>query len=124
MFFTIGERHGFTITKKTEHDKPYFVIGKDLEKNTLTVSTVPPKEEQGEQVVLDSVNFFIGSKAIGYWALSHMYAEQASGDNSYSVFLQGDLPICKMETQHKNGRRIATSFSRTSLKNDKGYLVI
>ena len=54
----------------------------------------------------DSVNFFIGSKAIGYWAPSHMYAEQASGDNSYSVFLQGDLPICKMETQHKNGRRI------------------
>jgi tRNA-specific 2-thiouridylase len=57
MFFTIGERHGFTITKKTEHDKPYFVIGKDLEKNTLTVSTVPPKEEQGEQVVLDTVNW-------------------------------------------------------------------
>ncbi|MCX6318678.1 MAG: DHHW family protein [Bacteroidetes bacterium] len=54
----------------------------------------------------DSVNFFIGSKSIGYWAPSRMYAEQASGDNSYSVFLQGDLPICKMETQHKNGRRI------------------
>lgn len=55
----------------------------------------------------DSVNFYIGSSSIGYWAPSHMYAEQASGDNSYSVFLQGDLPICKMETQHKNGRRIA-----------------
>jgi hypothetical protein len=55
----------------------------------------------------DSVDFFIGSNAIGYWSPSHMYAEQASGDNSYSVFLQGDLPICKMETQHKNGRKIA-----------------
>lgn len=54
----------------------------------------------------DSVNFYIGSNSIGYWSPSHMYAEQASGDNSYSVFLQGDLPICKMETQHKNGRRI------------------
>jgi hypothetical protein len=54
----------------------------------------------------DSMNFFIGSNAPGYWAPSHMYAEQASGDNSYSVFLQGDLPICKMETQHKNGRKI------------------
>jgi hypothetical protein len=55
----------------------------------------------------DSVNFYIGSSSIGYWAKSHMYAEQVSGDNSYSVFLQGDLPICKMETQHKNGRKIA-----------------
>lgn len=55
----------------------------------------------------DSVNFFIGSSSIGYWAKSKMYAEQVSGANSYSVFLQGDLPICKMETQHKNGRKIA-----------------
>lgn len=55
----------------------------------------------------DSLNFYIGSNSINYWAPSHMYAEQASGDNSYSVFLQGDLPVCKMETQHKNGRKIA-----------------
>jgi hypothetical protein len=55
----------------------------------------------------DSVNFYIGSNSIGYWAPSRMYAETASGDNSYSVFLQGDLPVCKMETQHKNGRKIA-----------------
>lgn len=56
----------------------------------------------------DSVNFYIGSStSLNYWGKSHMYAEQVSGANSYSVFLQGDLPICKMETQHKNGRRIA-----------------
>ena len=56
----------------------------------------------------DSVNFYIGSSnSIGYWAQSKMYAEQVSGANSYSVFLQGVLPICKMETQLKNGRRIA-----------------
>lgn len=56
----------------------------------------------------DSVNFYIGtSKSLNYWGKSKMYAEQVSGANSYSVFLQGDLPICKMETQHKNGRKIA-----------------
>lgn len=55
----------------------------------------------------DSVNFYIGSStSIRYWAKSKMYAEGASGPNSYSVFLQGDLPIVKMETQHKNGRKI------------------
>ena len=56
----------------------------------------------------DSVKFYIGSSAAtGYWAKSKMYAEGASGSNSYSVFLQGDLPIVKMETQHTNGRKIA-----------------
>ena len=55
----------------------------------------------------DSMNFYIGSNSIGYWVKSKMYGEGASGPNSYSVFLQGDLPIVKMETQHKNGRKIA-----------------
>jgi hypothetical protein len=56
----------------------------------------------------DSVNFYVGSSNnINYWAKSKMYGEGASGANSYSVFLQGDLPIVKMETQHKNGRKIA-----------------
>lgn len=55
----------------------------------------------------DSVNFYIGSAAIGYWNKSKMYSEGANGTSSYLVFLQGDLPIVKMETQHKNGRKIA-----------------
>jgi hypothetical protein len=56
----------------------------------------------------DSVNFYVGSSnSLSYWAKSKMYGEGASGANSYSVFLQGDLPIVKMETQHKNGRKIA-----------------
>ncbi|MBI5858169.1 MAG: hypothetical protein HZB42_11055 [Sphingobacteriales bacterium] len=55
----------------------------------------------------DSVSFYIGSSTIGYWNKSKMYGEGASGANSYSVFLQGDLPVVKIETQHKNGRKIA-----------------
>ncbi len=56
----------------------------------------------------DSVAFFIGSAKIGQWSKSKsMYAEGASGSNSYGVFLQGDQPIVKMETLKKNGRKIA-----------------
>jgi len=55
----------------------------------------------------DSLNFYIGSNTIGNWTKSKMYGEGATGPNSYSVFLQGDLPVVKMETQHKNGRKIA-----------------
>lgn len=38
MFYTIGQRHGFTITKKSSDDPRYFVISKDLENNTITVA--------------------------------------------------------------------------------------
>lgn len=37
LFFTIGERHGFTVTVKTPNDEPYFVVSKDMKKNTVTV---------------------------------------------------------------------------------------
>jgi hypothetical protein len=75
----------------------------------LTKSTVLRNNPDSVRYYLfpDSVNFYIGANSIGYWVKSHMYAETVRGDNSYSVFIQGDLPICKIETQHKNGRRIA-----------------
>ena len=39
IFLTIGQRHGFTVTKKTGDDPRYFVVSKDLEKNTVTVGS-------------------------------------------------------------------------------------
>jgi tRNA-specific 2-thiouridylase len=38
VFYTVGERHGFTIYAQTPHNKPYYIISKDIERNTLTVS--------------------------------------------------------------------------------------
>lgn len=37
-FYTLGERHGFTIYKKTVDDTPYYVVAKDLNANTITVA--------------------------------------------------------------------------------------
>ena len=43
FFHTLGERHGFTIVKKSPKDKPYYIIGKDVKKNILIVSqSFPP----------------------------------------------------------------------------------
>ena len=38
VFHTLGERHGFTITKKGPNDGRYYVVGKDIKKNILIVS--------------------------------------------------------------------------------------
>ena len=35
VFFTLGERHGFVISKKSPNDRPYYVISKDIKKNTI-----------------------------------------------------------------------------------------
>lgn len=37
VFYTIGERHGFTIHHARSHDRPLYVISKDLRHNTITV---------------------------------------------------------------------------------------
>ncbi len=57
-FFTIGERHGFTIDKKGADDKPYYVITKEIDKNILVVSN---KQNDGkiikDTVVVKDVNW-------------------------------------------------------------------
>jgi tRNA-specific 2-thiouridylase len=42
LFFTMGERHGFIITKKGTDDVPLYVIDKNVEKNTITVAKKVP----------------------------------------------------------------------------------
>lgn len=37
-FYTLGERHGFTVTKKSADDTPFYVVKKDLVANTITVA--------------------------------------------------------------------------------------
>ncbi len=51
-FYTIGERHGFTVTKKSIDEKPYFIVAKDLSQNVLVVSQTPPQEIEGATISL------------------------------------------------------------------------
>jgi tRNA-specific 2-thiouridylase len=64
-FFTLGERHGFTVTKKTPNDKPYYIVAKDIKKNTLTVSfeRQPAKSFSQEQFsrTIEDVNWISGT---------------------------------------------------------------
>lgn len=62
FYFTLGERHGFKIIKKTPNDKPYYVIAKDFDKNTLTVSQDKEliKNDNSKFVILKDVNLISG----------------------------------------------------------------
>ncbi|MDB4983942.1 MAG: tRNA (5-methylaminomethyl-2-thiouridylate)-methyltransferase, tRNA-specific 2-thiouridylase [Patescibacteria group bacterium] len=52
LFYTLGERHGFVISKKTTRDMPYYVVEKNIDKNTITVSQDPASFENSTDVIL------------------------------------------------------------------------
>ncbi len=59
LFFTIGERHGFIITKKSNQESPLYVVAKDVEKNTITVAPqiIPHKlKKQWSPLFLKDLN--------------------------------------------------------------------
>jgi tRNA-specific 2-thiouridylase len=59
FYLTVGQRHGFEITEKTPSDSPYYIINKNIEKNTITVSKDPKKviEKNSKIIKLEKVNW-------------------------------------------------------------------
>ncbi len=65
VFLTIGQRHGFAITKKSPDEPRFFVISKDVAKNTITVAN---KEEEGalvystKEIFIPKLHFISGKE--------------------------------------------------------------
>lgn len=58
VFHTLGERHGFTITKKISTDGPYYIVAKDVKKNILFVSQNPARVVLAENKInLENTNW-------------------------------------------------------------------
>ena len=60
ILYTKGERHGFIITAKTSHDGKLFVVGRDVDQNTITVSPHKPELTENmktHEVRLDTVSY-------------------------------------------------------------------
>jgi tRNA-uridine 2-sulfurtransferase len=56
--YTLGQRHGFTLDAQSPVTKPHYVVGKDPEFNTITVSEQKfPHDAVGTQIVLSDVNW-------------------------------------------------------------------
>lgn len=49
LLMTIGERHGFTIEKKSPNESRLFIMSKDIDKNTITVSSDPGNDILGQK---------------------------------------------------------------------------
>lgn len=60
LFYTLGERHGFDIFKKTPNAQPFYVVAKDLSANTITVSSSPFTGSDDKVIIIDSTNWISG----------------------------------------------------------------
>ncbi len=59
-FYTLGERHGFQITKTSTQQVPHYVVGKNIERNELIVLTSPKRlsaDKENITVELREVNW-------------------------------------------------------------------
>lgn len=63
LLYTLGQRHGFTVTTKSPDEGPHYVVAKDVSKNTITVSEHPHSmdEEGTTRVRLHDVNWTGGN---------------------------------------------------------------
>jgi len=60
LFYTLGERCGFNQIKKTTEEKPYYVVSRDVNKNTITVSHKSIDEKlsiEKKEYVLNQTNW-------------------------------------------------------------------
>ena len=50
--YTVGQRHGFTLTNHDSARTPHYVVGKDTTTNIIIVSTTPPVMAIGDTITL------------------------------------------------------------------------
>jgi len=65
FFYTIGQRHGFTIMKKKPNERPYYIISKNVDNNTLTVNEGDDKESplyNSNKIQIENTNWIAGKK--------------------------------------------------------------
>ncbi len=66
FYLTVGQRHGFTINKKTPDDFPYYIIKKDIKNNIIIVSQDEMKVENTEKKILTikNINWTLGEEPV------------------------------------------------------------
>lgn len=113
VFFTLGERHGFKINKKTQEDKPLYVISKDINKNTITVSPkISLSHKNNSTDVYNSYNLINTN-----WIVNR----EENKNYKCQIRYHGEFLDCKVETGEGNKAKII--FFKNILA-DKGQSIV
>ena len=96
VFVTLGERHGFIITKKTPNDTPYYIIKKNVAENTVTVSrNLSDLKRKTKMIELKYVNFISGQNPLAgkYSAQTRYHGEK------YGLTIIGEANSLRFELE-------------------------
>lgn len=87
VFLTIGERHGFRITKKTPDETRLYIVARDISENTITVSPTAPKENHTfKTILLSDINWI-------------RQTPQSGKEYTCQIRYHGELLACTVDTQ-------------------------
>ena len=92
--YTVGERHGFTVTTKGPHDPPYYVVSRDVKKNTITVARGNEEKKYFKRKAILSNPHWISGKAP---ALSGTYRAR--------IRYRQPLQSCRLQKNHPLGSK-------------------
>ena len=102
-FYTIGQRHGFAVNQHSPDMEPYYVVGKDIEKNIIIVSKNITEQinKKGEKTVkLENTNWVaIPKENVSYEAQTRYHQElytcEVSNikDKSAEVIFKNKIPL-------------------------------
>lgn len=118
VFHTLGERHGFTITKKSSKDGAYYVIGKDIKKNILYVSQDKNFQQNTKQllshgphsnlnvVTQTNIAYAEESTALCFVKIkdTNWISETPKENKNYTVQIRyhGEFLLCKIKYEKSN----------------------
>lgn len=110
VFFTLGERHGFTLNKHSDKDKPLYVVSKDIEKNTITVSTINNLDENKSYMTIlcSDTNWIVG-------------LPERNKQYTAQIRYHGEFLNCEIEMQEDSKAKII--FNKNILV-DKGQSIV
>jgi tRNA-specific 2-thiouridylase len=90
--YTIGQRHGFIITEKTPERGIYYVVSKNIEENTITVSHIPNEENfNKKEVQIESINWITKEPDLD----TEYSARVRHRGELYSCKIKGDFVVFK-----------------------------
>lgn len=65
IVYTLGQRHGFTITSQRSDEGKHYVVAKDMRRNTITVSERLQEEHAVSEVALAEANWIGAEPRVG-----------------------------------------------------------
>lgn len=97
--YTLGQRHGFTISENQTNQIPHYIVKKNIDDNTITVSTKKPKSKKGSDIQLHSLNFISKPPAIGDEITVQTRYRQTPSAVKVTTITEDNMVLTAMEQQ-------------------------